>query len=105
MGRQPFRKKQMDLIIRDDEGHILYGHQTLRRIIQTGKGMDYSESEGITAECYLAYIHAKFPDLKEVRALRDSGMIDADLLEAVSDRIELTTEDVENMEKLNEKSI
>jgi len=55
---------------------------------------------GISAECYIIYVSKRFPDCQEVKELVDSREINCDLLEDVSDRIELTEEDAENMMQL-----
>lgn len=52
---------------------------------------------GMSAECYILYVWRRFPDCKEVKELVASRGANGDLLEEVSDRIELTEEDAENM--------
>ena len=44
----------MNLVIRDDEGRVLYGHQHLRRIVATGKTMEVAFFEGVEAEVFIA---------------------------------------------------
>jgi hypothetical protein len=87
----------MNLVIRDDEGRVLYGHQLLRRMVATGKTMEVAFFEGVEAEVFIAYVERKFPENRYVQSLVRSGMVDRDLLEAVSDSIELTTEDAHAM--------
>jgi hypothetical protein len=91
----------VNLIILDAEtGGILYGHQLARRIISRGVSVEAQQAEGIEAEAYIAYVGHKFDYVKEVRALVESHAIDPELLEAVSDAIELNLDDVEAIRRL-----
>jgi hypothetical protein len=94
----------MNMIIIDEEDRILYGHQLLKRITSTDKSMEVELTRGISAECYIAYVHGRFPDSKEVKALWNGNEVNCDRLEAVSDSIELTPDDVKNMQALEAKT-
>jgi hypothetical protein len=87
----------MNLIIQDDEGRIIYGHEVLKRISQTGMTPEVNIVRGILTECFVTYVSRRFPDLKELRYLVASNAIDYKLLEAVSSRIELDIADVVSM--------
>jgi hypothetical protein len=87
----------MNLVIIDDKSRILYGHQLLKHSMETSKPMEAYAVRGMSAECYILYVGRRFPDCKEVRELVASRGANGDLLEEVSDRIELTEEDAENM--------
>lgn len=93
----------MNLIIRDDEDRILYGHQLLRHIIATGKNNEVLVCNGIEAEIFIAYVWTKFPENRAVEALHRCGEVDEELLEAVSDSIELTIEDMEAMKEFQNR--
>jgi len=92
----------MNLIIRSDQGDLLYGHQLLKRTIGTGQSSEAEVCEGIEPEVFLAYVGTKFPENREVQALLGNETIESDLLEAVSDSIELTPEDADNMRELQD---
>jgi hypothetical protein len=87
----------MNLVIRDNEGRVLYGHQVLKRIVATGKTIEAAYFEGIEADVFVAYVGTKFQENRYVQSLVRSGIVDRDLLEAVSDSIELTIEDAHAM--------
>jgi hypothetical protein len=84
----------MNLVIEDESGLVLYGHQTLKRIYQTGTTLEVNLVRGIVPEYYFAYLTKEFPDVKEVRDLIASDRVDGKLLEKVSNRIELGVADV-----------
>jgi hypothetical protein len=90
----------MNLIIRSDQGDLLYGHQFLRRIIDTGPSDEIEVCEGIEPEVFFAYVGTKFPENRAVMTLLGNEAPDSDLLEAVSDSIKLTPQDVDNMREL-----
>jgi hypothetical protein len=90
----------MNLVIQDDEGQIIYGHEVLKRISQTGMTPEVNIVRGILPECFITYVSRRFPEVKEVRDLVASNEINYKLLEAVSDRIELGVADVVSMFRL-----
>ena len=90
----------MNLVIQDDEGQIIYGHEVLKRIAQTGMTPEVNIVRGILPECFITYVSRQFPEVKEVRDLAASNEINYKLLEAVSDRIELGVADVVYMFRL-----
>lgn len=92
----------MNLIIRSDHGDLLYGHQLLKRIGDKGTGNEVEICEGIEPEIFFAYVGTKFPENRAVMALLGSETLESDLLEAVSDTIELTPQDVDNMRELQD---
>src|SRR5271165_427083 len=73
----------MNLVIQDDEGQIIYGHEVLKRIAQTGMTPEVNIVRGILPECFIAYVSRQFPEVKEVRDLAASSEINYKLLEAV----------------------
>lgn len=87
----------MNLVIQDDEGQIIYGHQVLKRISRTGMTLEVNIVRGIAPECFITYVGKRFPDLKEVRDLLASNEFNDELLEAVSNQIELGVADVVSM--------
>ena len=90
----------MNLVIQDDEGQIIYGHEVLKRISQTGMTPEVNIVRGILPECFITYVSRRFPEVKEVRDLVASKEINYKLLEAVSDRIKLGVADVVSMFRL-----
>ena len=82
----------MNLVIQDDEGQIIYGHEVLKRISRTGMTL-----EVIVPECFITYVGKRFPDVKEARDLLASNEFNGQLLEAVSNQIELGVADVISM--------
>lgn len=84
----------MNLVIEDDEGQVIYGHQVLRRISQSRKTLEVNMVRGIVPECYITYVSKQFPDIKEVRDLAASNEVTGRLLEKVSNRIQLGVADV-----------
>ena len=90
----------MNLIILDDESRLLYGHQLVNYSLRTSNPLEAYAVRGVSAECYIVYVSKRFPDCKEVQELLDSRQVDTYLLEQVSDRIELTEEDGENIMQL-----
>ncbi len=90
----------MNLVIQDDEGQTIYGHEVLKRIAKTGMTQDVNIVRGILPECFITYLYSRFPEIKEVRELAASNEINEKLLEAVSDRIELGVADVVSMFRL-----
>jgi hypothetical protein len=92
----------MNLIIRSNQGDLLYGHQLLKRIVDTETSNEVEVCEGIEPEIYFAYVGTKFPENRAVTALLGSETLKSDLLEAVSDTIELTSQDVDNMRELQD---
>jgi hypothetical protein len=84
----------MNLVIQDDEGQIIYGHQVLKRISQTGMTLEVNIVRGIAPESYIDYVSMRFPEVKEVRDLIASNEINYQLFEAVSNRITLDVADV-----------
>jgi hypothetical protein len=84
----------MNLVIEDDEGQVIYGHQVLRHISQTRKTLEVNMVRGIVPECYITYVSRQFPDIKEVRDLAASDKVTGRLLEKVSNRIQLGVADV-----------
>ncbi len=44
----------MNLVIQDDEGQIIYGHQVLKRISQTGMMLEVNIVRGIVPESFIA---------------------------------------------------
>jgi hypothetical protein len=93
----------MNLVIQDDEGQTIYGHEVLKRIAQTGMTPEVNIVRGILPECFITYVSRRFPEVKEVRDLVASNEINYKLLEAVSDRIELGVADVVSMFRLQSK--
>ena len=93
----------MNLVIQDDEGQIIYGHEVLKRISQTGMTPEVNIVRGILPECFITYVSRRFSEVKEVRDLVASNEINYKLLEAVSDRIELGVADVVSMFRLQSK--
>ena len=87
----------MNLVIQDDEGQTIYGHEVLKRIAQTGMTPEVNIVRGILPECFITYVSRRFPEVKEVRDLASSNEINDKLLEAVSDRIELGLADIVSM--------
>ena len=79
----------MNLVIQHDEGKIIYGHEVLKRISQTGMTLEVNFVRGIVPECFITYVSRRFHDVKEVRDLVASNEVNDKLLEAVSNRIEL----------------
>ena len=92
----------MNLIIRSNQGDLLYGHQLLKSIVDTGTSNEVEVCKGIEPEIFFAYVGTKFPENRAVMALLGSETLDRDLLEAVSDTIELTPEDADNMRELQD---
>jgi hypothetical protein len=92
----------MNVVIKDEDGHLLYGHQLLNQIIKTKKGTQVYLLNNVPAEAYIVYISHRFPQCKEVQTLQASHMIDYQLLEAISDIIELSEDDCEAIEQLSE---
>jgi hypothetical protein len=90
----------MNLVIQDDEGQTIYGHDVLKRISQTGMMPEVNIVRGILAECFITYVSRRFPEVKEVRDLVASNEINYKLFEAVSDRFELGVADVVYMFRL-----
>jgi hypothetical protein len=84
----------MNLVIQDDEGQIIYGHEVLKRISHTGMTPEVSIVRGIVTECFITYVGKRFPDVKEVRDLLASNEFNGELLEAVSNRVELGVADI-----------
>ena len=84
----------MNLVIQDDEGKTIYGHEVLQRISKTGMTVEANIVRGIMPECFISYVARQFPDLKEVRDLVASKELNFKLFQAVSDRIELGLPDV-----------
>jgi hypothetical protein len=93
----------MNLVIQDDEGQTIYGHEVLKRIAQTGMTPEVNIVRGISPESFITYVSKRFPEVKEVRDLVASNEINYKLLEAVSDRIELGVADVVSMFRLQSK--
>ena len=93
----------MNLVIQDNEGQIIYGHEVLKRISQTGMTPEVNIVRGILPESFVTYVSRRFPEVKEVRDLAASNEINYKLLEAVSDRIELGVADVVSMFRLQSK--
>src|SRR5580693_3982425 len=93
----------MNLVIQDDEGEIIYGHEVLKRISQSGMTPKVNIVRGILPECFITYVSRRFPEVKEVRDLVASNEINYKMLEAVSDRIELGVADVVSMFRLQSK--
>lgn len=94
----------MNLVIQDDEGQIIYGHEVLKRIAQTGMTPEVNIVRGILPECFITYVSRRFPEVKEVRDLVASNEINYKLLEAVSGRIELGVADVVSMFRLQSEA-
>jgi hypothetical protein len=93
----------VELIIRSDEGYLLYGHQLMKLISQSKKlPKQLMIEEGITPQAYVAYLRIRFGDVKEVKDLVASKIIKSDLLEAISDRIELPEDAVKELRRLSE---
>jgi hypothetical protein len=93
----------MNLVIQDDEGKIIYGHEVLKRISQTGMTLEVNIVRGIVTECFITYVSRRFPDVKEVKNLVVSNEVNDKLLKAVSARIELGVADVVAMFKLQSR--
>ena len=93
----------MNLVIQDDEGQIIYGHEVLKRLAQTGMTPEVNIVRGILSECLITYVSKRFSEVEEVRDLVASNEINYKLLEAVSDRIELGVADVVSMFRLQSK--
>jgi hypothetical protein len=88
----------MDIIIRGKVGVWLYGHQFNQRLMETGqKHLDVLTVDWLDPSAYVAWVGARFSQFAEVRALVAADKPSKELLEAVSDRIELTREDVEDL--------
>ena len=65
----------MNLVMQDDEGKIIYGHEVLKRISQTGMTPEVNIVRGILPECFITYVSRRFPEVKEVRDLVASNEI------------------------------
>jgi hypothetical protein len=87
----------MNLVIQDDEGQTIYGHKVLKRMARTGMTLEVNIVRGIMPECFITYVSRRFPEVKEVRDLAGSNEINDKLLEAVSNRIELSLTDIVSM--------
>jgi hypothetical protein len=87
----------MNLVIQDDEGQTIYGHQVLKRMAKTGMTLEVKFVRGIGPECFITYVSRRFPEVKEVRDLVAGKEINDRLLEAVSARIELGLADIVSM--------
>ncbi len=87
----------MNLVIIDNEGRLLYGHQLLKRVLERNIPVEALEVRRIIAEVYIVYVRERFGHIKEVKAMAASDQVDSELLEAVSDKIDLSHNDVEVM--------
>jgi hypothetical protein len=93
----------MNLVIQDDQGQIIYGHEVLKCISQIGMTPEVNIVREILPECSITYVSKRFSEVEEVRDLVASNEINYKLLEAVSDRIELGVADVVSMFRLQSK--
>jgi hypothetical protein len=94
----------MDILIRSKEGWLLYGHQLAQRIIASGQSNpDVLLVENLDAEAYIAWMGFHYPQFPEVKALLAADEISEQLFEAVSDRIELTSADVESLREIQRR--
>ena len=87
----------MNLVIQDDDGQIIYGHEVLKRMSRTGMTLEVNIVRGIAPECFITYVGKRFPEVKEVRDLVASNEFNDELLKAVSNQIELGVADVVSM--------
>jgi hypothetical protein len=88
----------MDILIRSKPGVVLYGHQFHQRFVETRqKHLGVLTVDQLDPSVYVAWVGARFSHFAEVRALVAADKPSKKLLEAVSDRIELTREDVEDL--------
>jgi len=87
----------MNLVIIDNEGRLLYGHQLLKRVLERNIPVEALEVRRIIAEVYIVYVRERFGHIKEVKAMAASDQVDSEMLEAVSDKIDLSHNDVEVM--------
>jgi hypothetical protein len=92
----------VNLSIRSDQGDLLYSHQLLKRIIDTEPSNQIEVCEGIEPEVFFCLCWNEFPENRAVMALLGSETLESDLFEAVSDSIELTLQDVDNMRELQD---
>jgi hypothetical protein len=54
----------MNLVIQDDEGEIIYGHEVLKRIAQIGMTPEVNIVRGILPECFITYVSRRFPEVR-----------------------------------------
>ena len=86
-----------EIIIFDREGQILYGFQALQRIVQTQRGQPALTVRGVSIEAYIAYVCTQYPCPETAALTQGRESVTSAQLEAVSDRIDLTLADVENL--------
>jgi hypothetical protein len=93
----------MNLIIFGTDG-ILYGQELLHGIKDSDQGMNVDIAWEVDIGQYIAYVGEKFGYYPEVQALvqraLSHGSISPELLEAVSNRIDLSLEDANAMQAL-----
>jgi hypothetical protein len=97
---EPIKK----LLIMDDYGGCLYGRNALERIAKTGRAERLYKVCGISAEAFIMYLAATFGEVTEVQEVfinMGQGQIDYDLLAAISEKVQLSLDDLEQIRELH----
>ena len=96
------------LLILDEERRCLYGRRMLEEVAASRKASHrVYKVEGVSAAVFVVYMAYEFGQVPECgRALRllDEGRIDYDLLAAISDKVQLTFDDLEQIRELHFRS-
>jgi hypothetical protein len=90
------------LIILDDQGSLLCGHDILERVLQGKKSEQVHIVRGIKVEAYIAMLKLCFSDFQCV-AMMHLDSISNDELRRISETVVLTQEHVDMMQRTQSK--
>ena len=92
----------MNIIIMSDRDECLYGQRTLKRLVDQGATEPCKVVEGINLDLYAAYLLTHFANHKSVKALRSGTAHDLFSIRAISDQLNFTEADVQNLIRFQE---
>ena len=103
---EPNRHDQVKrLLIVDDCGGCLYGREALERIARTGKAERMYKVSGVSAEAFIVWLASEYgaivPECRQALARMEQGRIDYDLLAAISEKVDLSFDDLEQIRELH----
>ena len=100
------KQEARNVIIICDDGGVLYGHDTLKRIVLSKRTRECHIARGVRIECYIGFLStiSRLQHHLCVQLLRDAKTVTAEMLERISDTVEITPEDLEEIRKV-QKSV
>ena len=90
----PEKQDHQNVVILCDDDGILYGHDTLKQIARSNATRECRVIRGVPFECYIGFLLNRFRDHLCVQLLNRSKTVSSEMLERISDTVEIIPEDL-----------